>query len=86
MRQHSRASAYSLPPYIPRDYKVSQGAALAGLPPFIGGLTQVLRLTSRQFGCIFLYASLAVLVSFIAASQHMETQEKWQPLYMVGGR
>jgi hypothetical protein len=33
--------------------KVSQGAALVGLQPLIGGLTQVLRLTSSQFGCTF---------------------------------
>ena len=83
--------------------KVSQGAALAGLPPFIGGLTQVLRLTSTQFGYSFLYGCPAVLVSYRRRvngnelsmrldtypsrfHRSMETQEKWQPLYMVGDR
>lgn len=44
--------------------KVSQGRALAGLQPFIRGLTGVLRLTSSQFGCTFLYVVSGVLVSY----------------------
>ena len=54
---------------------------MAGLRALIRGLTQVLRLTTTQFGCTFLYVWPAVLVSHVAFTAHGDPGKMATPLY-----